>query len=148
MDASGRKLVVLFGDSHTEGGFSRGGWVSLFSDSCVRRAHVHNFGLGGYNTQWALPLLDKICPKGDGNPCPDLVTVFLGGNDAVLPNLGEASVPHVPLRIYQNNLKRMLEHFTSLRTASGVRPAVVVYPKLASMEKLQRQLLLAVVAVS
>ena len=95
-----------------------------------------------------LYLLDKICPKGDGNPCPDLVTVFLGGNDAVLPNLGEASVPHVPLRIYQNNLKRMLEHFTSLRTASGVRPAVVVYPKLASMEKLQRQLLLAVVAVS
>jgi isoamyl acetate esterase len=42
-------------------------------------------GYSGYNTRWALHLLDKVFPDNDLPP-PKLVVVFFGANDAALPD--------------------------------------------------------------
>ena len=50
---------------------------------CLAKADVVNRGFGGYNTQWALCLLQRVFPNPMENP-PVLVTVFFGANDDAL----------------------------------------------------------------
>lgn len=131
MDDSGRKLIVLFGDSLTQLGYCEEGWVSSLNASCVRRAHVHNFGFNGYNTRCAIQVLDRVFPlrfagSSVSNNFPDFVTVCFGVNDAALPNQGEASVQHVPLNEYYDNLVHILRHIRSMSTSAGKTPEITV----------------------
>lgn len=50
---------------------------------CARPA-----GYSGYNSRWALHLLDRVFPLGTAAPPPALVTIFFGANDAALPDRG------------------------------------------------------------
>ena len=83
-----RPTFVGFGDSITQRGFAPGGWLSLLADTYVRRADVVNRGYSGYNSRWALPLLDRAFPLGAAAAPPALATVWFGANDAALPDRG------------------------------------------------------------
>jgi lysophospholipase L1-like esterase len=83
-----RPQFVTFGDSITQRGFSAG-WTSLLADAYQRRADVINRGYSGYNSRWALQLLDHVFPQPTAAlPPPRLATVFFGANDAALPDRG------------------------------------------------------------
>jgi hypothetical protein len=63
-------------------------------------------GYSGYNTRWALRVMEKVFPAvegggGDGDPLA--VTVFFGANDASLPDRCSA-FQHVPLNEYKQNI--------------------------------------------
>lgn len=77
-------------------------------------------GYSGYNTRWALKVLDRVFPPemaaGEGD-APLAVTVFFGANDACLPDRCSA-FQHVPLHEYKQNLHCLV-------TAIKVRP---LYP--------------------
>lgn len=62
----------------------RTGWLALLSHWWERRFDVVNRGFSGYNTRWAMALLDRLFPHGEVVPV-GLVTIFFGANDAVVP---------------------------------------------------------------
>lgn len=118
-----RPQFVLFGDSITEQSFRQGGWGSALADRYCRKADVVLRGYGGYNTRWALLLLDKIFPLQSAKP-PLVATVFFGANDAVL--LGRSSErQHVPLIEYKENLHRIIIH---LKKCSDSMLVVLITP--------------------
>ncbi|XP_058087664.1 GDSL esterase/lipase At5g62930-like isoform X2 [Magnolia sinica] len=57
-----RPQIVLFGDSITEQSFRPGGWGAALADTYSRKADVMVRGYGGYNTRWALFLLNHLFP--------------------------------------------------------------------------------------
>eukprot|EP00271_Cylindrocystis_brebissonii_P006242 TRINITY_DN18942_c0_g1_i1.p1 TRINITY_DN18942_c0_g1~~TRINITY_DN18942_c0_g1_i1.p1 ORF type:complete len:318 (-),score=30.83 TRINITY_DN18942_c0_g1_i1:1045-1998(-) len=63
MEEDLRPKFVLFGDSLTQQSFGEGGWGATLQDRYSRQADVVVRGYGGYNTRWALFLLDQIFPK-------------------------------------------------------------------------------------
>ncbi|KAL6182435.1 PREDICTED: GDSL esterase/lipase At5g62930 [Fragaria vesca subsp. vesca] len=103
-----RPEIVLFGDSITEQSFRLGGWGSALADTYSRKADVKVRGYGGYNTRWALFLLQQIFPLDSGKP-PAAATIFFGANDAAI--LGRTSDrQHVPLKEYKENLRKIVLH--------------------------------------
>jgi hypothetical protein len=58
-----RPHFVLFGDSITQHSFANEGWGAALADLYSRKADVFLRGYSGYNTRWALLLLDKVFPK-------------------------------------------------------------------------------------
>ena len=116
--------IVLFGDSITQQSFSPGGWGARLADHFVRRADVQNRGYSGYNTRWALQLLDKLFPPAAEGvaTAPCLVTVFFGANDAALPDQGSAR-QHVPLAEYKDNLRAIV---AAVRAAGGASSRMVL----------------------
>lgn len=58
-------------------------------------------GFSGYQTRWALEMFDEIVLKNS----PDLVVLFFGANDAVVPGV----LQHVPLEKYRENLMNMID---------------------------------------
>ncbi|GBG86000.1 hypothetical protein CBR_g40813 [Chara braunii] len=123
-----RPKIILFGDSLTEWAFQRTGWGALLADRYARKADVVNRGYSGYNTCWALHLLDKLFPKKDtsspppplGPPQPrEMVTVFFGANDAVVEN-GAAAKHHVPLEEYRQNLSTIVQHLQKVSKSTFV----------------------------
>jgi len=88
-----------------------------------RSADVILRGYSGYNTRWALFLLPDLFPRDQGASAPDLVTIFLGANDAVMPDMGEQSRQHVPLEEYVRNLKTII---TSIRQMDATNPPHVL----------------------
>lgn len=80
-----RPQFVLFGDSITQKSFGPGGWGGALADAYQRRVDIINRGYSGYNTPWALPLLDHIFPA-EITGKVQLATVFFGANDATLPD--------------------------------------------------------------
>lgn len=79
-------------------------------------------GYSGYNTRWALKVVDRVFPAAEsgGAAAPLAVTVFFGANDACLPDRYGA-FQHVPVDEYKWNLhsivaslKVKLPSFTSL----------------------------------
>ena len=81
-----RPQFITFGDSITQKGFSSpSGWTAALAEAYQRRADVVNRGYSGYNTNWALQLLDKVFPPA-GCSGVRLATVWFGANDAALPN--------------------------------------------------------------
>jgi hypothetical protein len=81
-----RPQFVLFGDSITQRGWEDRGWAAGLADAYGRKADVINRGYSGYNSRWALHLLDRVFPAAPAPP-PELATVMLGANDAALPEL-------------------------------------------------------------
>uniref|UniRef100_A0A453QFL6 SGNH hydrolase-type esterase domain-containing protein n=1 Tax=Aegilops tauschii subsp. strangulata TaxID=200361 RepID=A0A453QFL6_AEGTS len=71
------------------------------------RADIVVRGYGGYNSRWALFLIQRIFPL-VGLP-PVATTIFFGANDAALP--GRTSQrQHVPVEEYRQNLKTIVNH--------------------------------------
>lgn len=69
-------------------------------------------GYSGYNTRWALKVIEKVFPAAEGDNStktedPLAVTVFFGANDACLPDRCSA-LQHVPLEEYKRNLYSIL----------------------------------------
>ncbi|XP_048437186.1 GDSL esterase/lipase At5g62930-like [Pyrus x bretschneideri] len=103
-----RPEIVLFGDSITEQSFQSGGWGAALADSYSRKADVKVRGYGGYNTRWALFLLQHLFPLDSDKP-PAAATIFFGANDAAI--LGRTSErQHVPLEEYKEDLRKIVLH--------------------------------------
>jgi isoamyl acetate esterase len=116
-----RPNFILFGDSISQRGFAVGGWAARLADTYGRRVDVLNRGYSGYNTAKCVHLLPHVFPA-DAAP-PLLVTIFLGANDASLPDRHSAQ-HHVPLDAYTSNLRKMVAHLRS--TYSSAPPAVIL----------------------
>ncbi|XP_051135904.1 GDSL esterase/lipase At5g62930 [Andrographis paniculata] len=113
-----RPQIVLFGDSITQHSFGSGGWGAAVADAYSRKADVVLRGYSGYNTRWALFLLNHIFPLGWEKP-PIAATIFFGANDAALLD-GTGKKQHVPVEEYKNNLRKMVEHIKSLSSKTIV----------------------------
>ncbi|XP_048490373.2 uncharacterized protein LOC125492259 [Beta vulgaris subsp. vulgaris] len=109
-----RPKIYLFGDSITEESFSNGGWGASLANHFSRTADIVVRGYSGYNTRWAVKVLDKVFPAMD-EAAPMAVTVFFGANDACLDDR-YAAFQHVPLDEYKQNLRFI---FSFLKSLSG-----------------------------
>ncbi|XP_016753308.2 GDSL esterase/lipase At5g45920 [Gossypium hirsutum] len=100
-----RPKIYLFGDSITEESFGDGGWGASLANHFSRTVDVVLRGYSGYNTRWALKVVDRVFPEAEssGAAAPLAVTVFFGANDACLPDRYGA-FQHVPLDEYKRNL--------------------------------------------
>ncbi|PIN13056.1 Isoamyl acetate-hydrolyzing esterase [Handroanthus impetiginosus] len=98
-----RPKIYLFGDSITEHSFNDGGWGSSLAHHFSRTADVVLRGYSGYNTRWALKVIEKVFPPPERGGAPLAVTVFFGANDASLPDRYSV-FQHVPLDEYKQNL--------------------------------------------
>ncbi|XP_023765038.1 GDSL esterase/lipase At5g62930 isoform X2 [Lactuca sativa] len=118
-----RPQIVLFGDSITDQSFRYGGWGASLTDAYSRKADIVVRGYGGYNTRWALFLLNHIFPLDSTTP-PIATTVFFGANDAALS--GRTSErQHVPLEEYKENLRKIVHH---LKECSPTMLIVLITP--------------------
>lgn len=106
-----RPKIYLFGDSITEESFGGGGWGASLADHFSRTVDVVLRGYSGYNTRWALRVLDQVFPSVEGGDSGDplAVTVFFGANDAALPDR-VSGFQHVPLDEYQHNVHSIVAH--------------------------------------
>jgi len=103
--AFGLDVILLFGDSLTQGGWEAGGFAQRLAHVYARKLDVINRGLSGYNSEWALPVFEKVFPKrGDPGPKVRLLTLWLGGNDSCL----EPSPQYLPLGRFIANLTKMV----------------------------------------
>ncbi|CAN8245958.1 unnamed protein product [Cochlearia groenlandica] len=100
-----RPKMFLFGDSITEESFSEGAWGASLSNLFSRKADIVLRGYSGYNTRWALKVIERVFPAATeyGGESPAAVTVFFGANDACLPERC-SGFQHVPLLEYKQNL--------------------------------------------
>ncbi|GAM87245.1 hypothetical protein ANO11243_052670 [Dothideomycetidae sp. 11243] len=102
--------IVLFGDSLTEfavdqtRGFS---FNAAIQNEYIRRIDVVNRGYSGYNTVLALRILPHLIQAPSAGRIR-LFSIFLGANDARLPNSGTPA-QHVPRDQYKTNLARILD---------------------------------------
>ncbi|KAL0542767.1 hypothetical protein IC582_017844 [Cucumis melo] len=107
-----RPKIYLFGDSITEFSFADGGWGSALTNHFTRKADVVVRGYSGYNTRWALKVIERVFPPSEEREAasPLAVTVFFGANDACLPDRYGA-FQHVPLHEYKQNLISIVTFF-------------------------------------
>ncbi|RLN98480.1 hypothetical protein BBJ28_00006545 [Nothophytophthora sp. Chile5] len=109
-----RPSVLLIGDSLTQRGTDpdNAGWISLLQHRYHRSADIISRGLSGYNTKWfieaALPVIDHELSSASCSPA--LITLWLGANDAALPD-GDSARQHVPLATYAANLTEIVRAF-------------------------------------
>lgn len=96
--------IILFGDSITQVSFGEGRWGARLAHQYQRRADVLNRGYSGYNTRWALSLVDGVRDI-EGSKVK-LVTVLFGSNDCSSPSTNPR--PHVPLDEYTLNMKEIV----------------------------------------
>lgn len=96
--------IVLFGDSITEQSFNSeySGFGSALANAYARRLDIINRGFSGYTTDQAVELLPRIFPTLDNDI--QLVVVFFGANDAVLPGFDQ----HVPIDRFRTNMRTIL----------------------------------------
>ncbi|KAK4268607.1 hypothetical protein QN277_025232 [Acacia crassicarpa] len=107
-----RPQIVLFGSSIVELSFSHQGWGSILTHLYSRRADIVLRGYCGWNSRRALEVLSQVFPKENGVQ-PDLVIVYFGGNDSMLPHPSGLG-PHVPLPEYIQNMRTIALHLQSL----------------------------------
>ncbi len=111
--------ILLFGDSLTQQSFSPGGWGARVADHFQRKADVINRGFSGYNTEWSKIILPELLASMSERA--DVVTVFFGANDAVLPEPNPQQ--HVPLASFKSNLSEIV---TTLNSA-GINNSSIVF---------------------
>ncbi|XP_014490572.1 GDSL esterase/lipase At5g62930 [Vigna radiata var. radiata] len=118
-----RPKIVLFGDSITEQSIRENGWGVPLANAYSRRADVLVRGYGGYNTRWAMFLLNHLFPLDSTTP-PIATTIFFGANDAAL--LGRTSErQHVPIEEFKDNLRKFVRH---LKECSQTMQIVLITP--------------------
>ncbi|KAH8702388.1 SGNH hydrolase-type esterase domain-containing protein [Talaromyces proteolyticus] len=99
--------VILFGDSITqlaylqEKGFCFG---SAMQNAYCRKLDVIQRGYGGYTSDHAAAIIDRIIQQETINSKIKLIVVFFGTNDSVVPETED----HVPLARYKDNLRKMI----------------------------------------
>ncbi|KAG9318860.1 SGNH hydrolase-type esterase domain-containing protein [Chiua virens] len=96
-------VILLFGDSLTQGAWDRSGFAQQLASLYVRKFDVVNRGLSGYQTDWAIPVFEQILAQQHKHrhaPKVQLLTIWFGANDAALP----PSTQHVPRDRYKTNL--------------------------------------------
>ncbi|XP_058761864.1 GDSL esterase/lipase At5g45920-like [Vicia villosa] len=104
-----RSKIYLFGDSITEKSFAVGGWGASLANHFCRTADVVVRGYTGYNTRWALKVLERVFPPSQ-ETAPVALTVLFGANDSCLPYRCSA-FHHVPLLEYKGNLRSIISFF-------------------------------------
>lgn len=107
-----RPKIYLFGDSITEESFSDGGWGASLANHFTRTMDIVVRGYSGYNTRWALRVLNRVFPADtevNGGGAPLAVTVFFGANDACLHDRC-CAFQHVPLPEYKQNLRSIVSY--------------------------------------
>ncbi|EEY58099.1 isoamyl acetate-hydrolyzing esterase 1 [Phytophthora infestans T30-4] len=118
-----RPVILLVGDSLTEKGAipKTNGWVTLLQYDYRRSVHVVPRGLSGYNTKWYLKYgIPSIQSEiSSGAYVPSLIAIWLGANDAALPN-GSAVAQHVPVESYKENLVLLVLHFQQMAPDAGI----------------------------
>ncbi|GAA6050096.1 hypothetical protein JCM3770_001368 [Rhodotorula araucariae] len=98
---------ICFGDSLTELSWGESGLGASLAFLYQRKLDVLNRGLSGYNSDWSLHCLRQWLEPTSASPSgpkTQLMTIWLGANDAVLP--GEPQ--HVPLARYEANLRAIV----------------------------------------
>lgn len=89
-------------------------WVGSLSHFWSRRVDVTNRGFSGYNSRWGLSIIDEVVIS----LRPDMVLIFFGANDAVVPG----GSTYVSLSEYEGNIEKMItligkvESFSSVQT--------------------------------
>jgi len=99
-----RKLVVAFGDSITQHGWSveDGGYLSLLSDRYARRVDFLNRGFSGLTSRQGLEMFPQIVSSFSSRV--DLFIICLGANDASLPGV----ISHVPVVEFERNIAKIV----------------------------------------
>uniref|UniRef100_A0A1J3GUJ2 GDSL esterase/lipase n=1 Tax=Noccaea caerulescens TaxID=107243 RepID=A0A1J3GUJ2_NOCCA len=118
MVGPGRPQIVLFGSSIVQYSFADGGWGATLADIYSRTADVILRGYSGWNSRFALKVLDQVFPK-DAVLQPLLVIVYFGGNDSIHP-YPSGQGQHVPLSEFTENMRKIGEHLLSLSDKTHV----------------------------
>ncbi|THH33012.1 hypothetical protein EUX98_g1217 [Antrodiella citrinella] len=111
MAATVHDVFLLFGDSVTEQSSDAGGLGQLLSAAYTRKVDVLNRGFSGYNTRWAIPILEQLLAKKTEQshvPGVRLLIIWFGANDATIP----ANFQHVPLAEFADNLSTLVQLVT------------------------------------
>ncbi|KAG7398104.1 hypothetical protein PHYBOEH_011738 [Phytophthora boehmeriae] len=66
--------------------------------------------MSGYNTKWFVEFALPTIKRELSERSPALITLWLGANDAALPD-GESAKQHVPLPTYSANLVKIVQSF-------------------------------------
>lgn len=104
-------VIMLLGDSLTQGASMPNGLAQRLSYVYNRKLDVVNRGLSGYNTKWAIPVFQQCLVKRTGThadqlfPKVQLLTIWFGANDSCL----EHSPQHVPLADFAENLDTLVQ---------------------------------------
>eukprot|EP00735_Rhodelphis_limneticus_P013636 TRINITY_DN7587_c0_g1::TRINITY_DN7587_c0_g1_i1::g.1961::m.1961 TRINITY_DN7587_c0_g1::TRINITY_DN7587_c0_g1_i1::g.1961 ORF type:complete len:434 (-),score=83.10,sp/Q3SZ16/IAH1_BOVIN/42.22/3e-51,Lipase_GDSL/PF00657.17/9.9e-28,Lipase_GDSL_2/PF13472.1/2.7e-21,Ftsk_gamma/PF09397.5/0.12,DUF303/PF03629.13/0.16,Barstar/PF01337.13/0.4 TRINITY_DN7587_c0_g1_i1:348-1649(-) len=114
-----RPNIVLFGDSITQFSFASGGWGAKLSEAYVRKADVINRGFSGYNTRHANAVVSML-------PRAALYVIFLGANDAALPEYNKQQSVHVDE--YGQNLRALVECLRKVHSRHNVQFLFVTPP--------------------
>ncbi|KAJ6547400.1 GDSL Lipase/Acylhydrolase [Mycena capillaripes] len=107
MASNVQDVIMLFGDSITQAGWTEGAFGARLADVYSRKLDVLNRGLAGYNTEWAIPVLEQcLATQQEQQHVPKirLLVVWFGANDACI----EPSPQHVPLPKFIDNIKHMV----------------------------------------
>ncbi|KAI0792891.1 SGNH hydrolase-type esterase domain-containing protein [Abortiporus biennis] len=108
MAANVQDVIMLVGDSLTQGGFVPFGFAQQLAHVYMRKLDVINRGLSGYNTTWAIPAFEQFFARQHEQrhvPQVQLLTIWFGANDACIP----PSIQHVPLPQFASNLSLIIQ---------------------------------------
>ncbi|KAF8061561.1 SGNH hydrolase-type esterase domain-containing protein [Lyophyllum atratum] len=110
MAANVQDVILLFGDSITQGGWEPGmyGFGAQLAHVYARKLDVLNRGLSGYSTDWAAPAFKQCLAtvrEQENLPKVRLLVIWFGANDACL----WPSPQHVPLSKFATNLREWID---------------------------------------
>lgn len=110
------KKFLLFGDSITEFAFDPEHFTigAALANAYTRKLDIVQRGYAGYNSRWAIPILEKIIE----NSGKDIVigTIFFGSNDSVQKGPQRVSLPE-----FVDNIKKMIK----MMKQANIKPIVV-----------------------
>jgi len=112
MAANVQDVIMLLGDSLTQGGWEPNGFAQRLSYVYARKLDVLNRGFGGYQTDWAIPVFEQVFAKQHEQqhvPKVRILTIWYGANDAS----PAPSPQHVPLDRFKANLSHLTQMVTS-----------------------------------
>lgn len=109
MSANVQDVIMLFGDSITQGAWEPGmqGCGAQLAHVYARKLDVLNRGLSGYNTDWATPAFKQCLAtvRDENVPKIRLLTIWFGANDACI----WPSPQHVSLSKFASNLRDWID---------------------------------------
>ncbi|KAJ7489866.1 SGNH hydrolase-type esterase domain-containing protein [Mycena galericulata] len=115
MSANVQDVIMLFGDSITQAGWQEGGFGAQLHHVYARKLDVVNRGLGGYNTEWAIPVLEQcLATRHEQQYVPKIriLVIWFGANDACI----QPSPQHVPLAKFIENIKYIVRLTQSIES--------------------------------
>ncbi|KAF8120078.1 SGNH hydrolase-type esterase domain-containing protein [Boletus edulis] len=116
MAAYTQDAILLLGDSLAQGKFDRAGLADRLACVYVRKMDVINRGLGGYNTDWAIPVAEQVLAQQHEQhhvPRVQLLIIWFGANDAAPP----PNTRHVPRDRFKANFVHLVNMVRSPASA-------------------------------